>query len=268
MPTAAIATTVLGVLVVGLCLRDVFHTLFHPGGHGSLSAWLCRVTWRAGHRLHRHAAILAGPTAVLLTVAMWLGLMVVGFALVLHPLAPQDLSYGAGSPQGPTWLDALYLSAVSVSTLGLGDVVIQEPQLRWLAPLEALLGFAVLTAAITWITQIYPALSRRRALALDVWTACGDPGDPEGVDLATLRGWATDLAAVNVDLVQNSETYWFQEDDPRLALAPLLEQLDALAGHHPDSNEARHLDRALDVIRDTLRDQYAADAPDWARERR
>jgi len=31
---------------------------------------------------------------------------------------------------------------------------------------QALLGFVLLTAAVTWVLQIYPALTRRRALAI------------------------------------------------------------------------------------------------------
>ena len=259
-----VLSPVAGVLVVGLTLRDVFPTLFHPGGHGGLAASLCRGTWMLLHRLGRRTAQVAGPGGLLLTVVVWLGLIIAGFTLVLVPLVPDHVTYGQGSPQGPPLLDALYVSAVTVSTLGFGDVVLQDTALRWLGPLEALLGFAVLTAAITWITQIYPVLSRRRSLALDVWARTGGDGPREEVDASTAAAWATQLAAVDVDLVQNTETYWFRESDQRLALSPAMRRLARVAAQHSDRAEGRHLDRALEVLRETLRSQYGRHAGDAA----
>ena len=237
-----------GVLVVGLTLRDVFHTLFHPGGHGGMAALLCRGTWWMLHRLGDRVAQLAGPGAVLLTILVWLGLVVAGFTLVLWPLVPDGLTYGQGSPQGPPLLDALYVSMVAISTLGFGDVVVTDPALRWLAPLEALLGFSV--------------ISRRRSLAVDVWSRTGGDGPAEDVDAATAAAWATQLAAVDVDLVQNTETFWFRESDPRLSLLPALGRLDTVAEQHAGCPEGRHLARALAVLRETLQEQYGARAGD------
>ena len=151
---------------------------------------------------------------------------------------------------------------VAISTLGFGDVVVTDPALRWLAPLEALLGFSVITAAITWITQIYSVLSRRRSLAVDVWSRTGGDGPAEDVDAATAAAWATQLAAVDVDLVQNTETFWFRESDPRLSLLPALGRLDTVAEQHAGCPEGRHLARALAVLRETLQEQYGARAGD------
>lgn len=255
----------LGAALVVAVLRDVFHTLFHPGGHGSLSSVLGRATFTLARRLGRWATLVAGPTAVLLTTVAWLLLLVVGFAGLLLPLVPQDLAYGSGSPRGPALLDALYLSAISVSTLGLGDVVVQEPWLRWASPLEALLGFAVLTAAITWVTQIYPALGRRRALALDVWLAtrgasqvAGHHGEQHGEhhDQDVLHAWARALVTVVVDLNQNHETWWFRESDERMSLGPALRTLDAVAETHLDTRGGRHLRRAVDLARETVHAQF------------
>src|SRR3954447_7875977 len=40
-------------------------------------------------------------------------------------------------------------------------------------PVQALLGFVLLTGAVTWVLQVYPALTRRRALGL---TGENEPG--------------------------------------------------------------------------------------------
>ena len=59
----------------------------------------------------------------------------------------------------------LYLSLVTLVTLGYGDIVPTSDWLRILQQLEALTGFAIVTASLSWVISIYPALGRRRALA-------------------------------------------------------------------------------------------------------
>ncbi|MGD6980377.1 MULTISPECIES: potassium channel family protein [Citricoccus] len=60
----------------------------------------------------------------------------------------------------------LYASLTTLSTVGFGDVVATQPWIRMAAPVQALTGFALLRAGLTWFTQVHPPLSRRRALAL------------------------------------------------------------------------------------------------------
>jgi hypothetical protein len=63
-------------------------------------------------------------------------------------------------------LDALYLSTVAMSTLGFGDIVPVDGWLRLVVPVQALVGFLLLTAAVSWVLQVYPAPARRRVLAV------------------------------------------------------------------------------------------------------
>ena len=49
-----------------------------------------------------------------------------------------------------------------------GDGAPLTTRLRILAPLQALVGFANFTAAISWLFSIYPALARRRHLAREI----------------------------------------------------------------------------------------------------
>ncbi len=260
-----IAMTVVGAVIVLVVLRDVFHTLFHPGGDGALSAHVCTAVWAVARRLGRRPQVLAGPLAVTTTMLVWFALLVVGFALVYLPQLPQDASYGPGIPKGGGVEDAVYLSVVALATLGLGDVVLAEPWMRLVTPLEALFGFAVLTGAIGWISQIYPALARRRSLALEV--GCGAAGDtvlPGPGRAAQLRAWTSSMSAVVVDLVQNSETYYFREHDPRIALVPLLVRLDQVVQEESGSTDdevaaaARGLDRVLGIALEVLHEQFGA----------
>ncbi|WP_455403051.1 potassium channel family protein, partial [Streptomyces bambusae] len=151
-------------------MRDVFHTLWHPTRHGGLSRLIMTGCWRLSGRLAggRRASGLAGPLAMVTVVATWALTVVVGWALVYWPHMPDGFTYTAGlrPAEHAEFLDALYVSLVHVSTLGLGDIAPGEGWLRVLAPVEALVGFVLLTATVSWTLGIYPALARRRALAL------------------------------------------------------------------------------------------------------
>ena len=68
-------------------------------------------------------------------------------------MAPRGLPRGVGSRprRAGGFLDALYVSFVTLVTLGYGDLAPASGWLRVVAPAEALLGFVILTGAITWV---------------------------------------------------------------------------------------------------------------------
>ncbi|MFC4371955.1 potassium channel family protein [Citricoccus nitrophenolicus] len=128
------------------------------------------------------------------------------------------------------------MSFVSLATLGFGDVVPIDPWIRVASPLQALTGFALLTAALTWFTQVYPPLSRRRVLALDLnalaktdYAQALPALDPAAV-ARVLEALAAQLNTVRVDLTQHTESYYFQEEDPDLSLARQLPHVVELRG--------------------------------------
>lgn len=58
-----------------------------------------------------------------------------------------------------------YFSLEVMTTLGLGDLIPTTDWLRILATGEALIGFSLVTASVSWIVLLYPALGRMRTLA-------------------------------------------------------------------------------------------------------
>ncbi|MGR7026894.1 potassium channel family protein [Geodermatophilus sp. URMC 62] len=212
--------TAVGILLVLLVLRDVVHTLWHPSGRRGLSRRLMQALWRAGRRSRRSGTgFLGGPMAMVVVVLAWVLLLVVGWTLVYWPHLPDGFVYGSGLAAdrgGP--LDAAYLSLVTLATLGFGDIVPQDPWLRLAVPVQALIGFVLLTAAVTWVLQVYPALSRRRALALRLALLRRAALPAAAVGAGLLRELAVDLAQVRIDVTQHAETHYFRDVDPETAL--------------------------------------------------
>lgn len=251
--------TLAGLALVGTAVRDIFHTLWHPHGFGGLSRMLFRLVWRLGKPLNRgtRSTELVGPLGLVLTTLSWTALIVTGFALVYLPHLPEGFHYSNPPfPPGASGLeDALYVSVVALATLGLGDIVPATPWLRAVVPLQTLLGFVLLTATISWVLQLYPALTRRRALARQLDTMARtdaaetvEHGEPS-IAVGLLEGVRAGLTAVEMDLLQYGESYYFREREPRRSLPACLPQVGVLiaAGGRSESPEVRRAATMLDV---------------------
>lgn len=146
----------------------------------------------------------------------------------LRPAHPRVYSSGIDPARYNDFHESLYVSLVTLTTLGFGDVVAIDPWVRMAAPLEALAGFGLLTTALSWFTQVYPPLSRRRTLALDLKGLAGTGYAEELIRLdpvagaAVLHTLASQIGKARIDLTQHTESYYFQEEDPDLSLARQL----------------------------------------------
>lgn len=253
-----VAVAGLGLLLIAGALRDVFRTLWRPSGEGRISGRLTRSVWRAAHRFGEQALDAAGPLTMVLVILVWAGLVVVGFALVYLPwLGGDGFVYGSGLDEGDRTVavDALYVSAVVLSTLGFGDVVPSDGWLRLVTASEALIGFTLLTAGISWITQVQQALARRRSDAR--FLGALRRADAElrvDADRGLLEQVARDLARAHVDLRQSTTSYYFRERDPSGSLAvalPWCAELVRRGASAPDA-ETRAAAGVLEVALDDL----------------
>lgn len=224
--------TGLGGAVVLVTLRDIFHTIWHPSGRGDLSHLVMRGVWGLGRRRRNRgsAGVLTGPLALAAVILMWLVLLIGGGALVYLPHLPEGFVFQSSldvSARSEV-LDAVYLSMVTLGTLGFGDIVPQTGWLRVWVPAQALVGFALLTGSVTWVLQVYPALIRRRALAVRLASLRRVPadelvGDPDSVMAApVLDGLASALGEARVDVTQYSETYYFRDGTEEASLPAML----------------------------------------------
>lgn len=165
--------TLVGAILIIAALIDAFQTLFHPSGKGRLSRALIYGVWKATRLVARRyptALQIAGPLGFLVTLATWTAMLTLGWAFIYWPHLPDVFSFDPGiDPSYNSGFDtALYFSIVSLTTVGYGDILPNANWLRTIAPMQALTGFGLLTASITWLLSIFPALSHRRAFADEV----------------------------------------------------------------------------------------------------
>ena len=230
-------STVAGLGLIGLVGRDAFDALFHAEGRGVLSRQITRAVWQVfRHVGTRHERLsLAGPMAFVTVIATWAALLVLGWALVFWPHMPGSFRFDPGveAAGGSDFVHALNVSLVTLTTLGFGDITPTSDALRLILPLEALLGFGLLSASISWLVSIYPALSRRRSLAYEISLLRAAEAE-DNLPLDALRPDAaarilaeltSRLVAVERDLVHFPISYYFSAADPRFSLpvaAPYL----------------------------------------------
>jgi Ion channel len=158
-----VVLTVTGIAMILYGLMDMFHTLLHPSGQGRLSVLVLSAAWRLSKILGHRLGSAIGPAAMVAVIVLWVAVQGIDWALIYYPHIPGGFVYSSGVDPAdyPDFHEALYISLVTLSTLGYGDVVATDAWIRIASPLEALVGFALLTAALTWFTQIYPPQKTR-----------------------------------------------------------------------------------------------------------
>ncbi|WP_066286713.1 potassium channel family protein [Arthrobacter sp. B6] len=260
--------TVAGAGLILLMLADVFHTLLYPHGSGPVGRTIMRGFWLVSKGLRGSGSTIAAPLAMAAVIGAWAGLAAIGWALLYLPHLPGGFVYGPGVPQRGDFAEALYISLVSLSTVGFGDVVPADPMLRLAVALQAVTGFGLLTATVSWILQTYPALSRRRALAhqLNLFREAAGPAGVSSLDprhaAGLLEAMAGNVASVSIDLLSFHETYYFHEAAQRGSLPATVAYAHRLASEAQGSESSelqfagRMLHAALDDLADVLRGKF------------
>lgn len=263
-----IVLTVIGAGLILLMAGDVFHTLLCPHGSGPVCRMIMRALWLLSRRFAGRAASVAAPVAMAAVIGAWASLSIMGWALMYLPHLPDGFVYADGVPHRGDLTEALYISMVSLSTVGYGEIVPAAPLLRLVTAAQAVTGFGLLTATVSWILQTYPALSRRRALAheLNLFRQAADPQGLSALEpghaAALLESFAKSVATVSMDLLAFNETYYFHEAKQRGSLPATIAYAQQLAAEaqgntNPDLRFAgRMMHAALDDLADVLRGKF------------
>ena len=254
-----------GVLIVAFTLREIFQDLFRPGGAGTLSDFIARSVYRIFRRRPAQLPV-AGPLALVLIIFCWVLLIGVGFALIYWDSFPDQVQ--AASEKSPHaehgFWPALYFSFEALTTLGLGDLAPTATWLRLVLTLEALIGFSIVTASVSSIVLLYPALARMRTLARRTWTLAEAERRTEVLvvsgDAEMLLGaLALEVIQTRVDLIHFPLLYYFHSDNRAASLRGAIPHLVRFAeqgSRRDDAGRVRLAAAALRVALDDLADVF------------
>ncbi|MDQ0147385.1 potassium channel family protein [Pseudarthrobacter niigatensis] len=268
MDFEGVLLTAVGAALILLMIADVFHTLLYPHGSGPVGRTIMRGFWLLSRKLRGGASSVAAPLAMAAVIAAWATLAAVGWALLYLPHLPAGFSYSNDIPRKADFAEALYISLVALSTAGFGEIVAVHPILRLVMAFQAVAGFGLLTATVSWILQTYPALSRRRALAhqLNLFREAAGPAGIASLEArhaaALLESMAENVASVSIDLLSFHETYYFHEVEQRGSLPATLAYAHQLASEAQDSDNTelrfagRMLYAALEDLAGVLRGKF------------
>jgi hypothetical protein len=177
---------VIGFIVVAVLLFDVFQTVVLPRPTPatlrpsaglvwvlySLSRW---VALRLPAERREQVLGTIAPLSVMVQLLWWVVALNVGFGLVLlglaHEMQPPLTGFGS----------ALYFSAVSMLTLGYGDITPVGGLARLLVLSEAGTGLGLVALIITFLFTLFGAFQRREVLVITLSMRAGAP--PSGVSL-------------------------------------------------------------------------------------
>jgi hypothetical protein len=248
----------LGAAVIVSTLREIFQDLFHPAQSGALSEWIAGrifVILRPWPSLRASA----GPLAVVTCIAVWSSLVILGFALVYWSVFPAAFEFRTKNP--PTGHDdfvwCLYYSLQMITTLGLSDI---QPSVNWMRILSSahtLIGFSILTASLTWVVMLFPALGRTRTLARKAH-AISAASQQSGVPLATeglqvvLTVLADEVIRARVDLIHFPILLYFDSTDSHASLASGVLELSSLAKSGLDSARDPRVRFAAQLLEESL----------------
>jgi hypothetical protein len=218
-----------GVLLVAAVVLDVFLTVLYARigssgvarfGTGVISEHVARLTWRGfrkgapafGHRRDDFLSF-AGSVIIVFIIVAWIGLLVVGSAMIVHPHLGGAITSTIG--RTPTdFVTAIYVVSAALSTAGPTDFTANTAPFRLILGADPFLGMSVLSLTITYLMQVYSALQRRNTMALKIKMLAG--GTADAAELIAGIGWEnrfttcySTLAELGAEVTNLKETHQF-----------------------------------------------------------
>ena len=186
-----------GLSLLAWVLNDVFNTVILPRPSparyrpaGLLTRWSWRL-WRRYADAQRdpdrreHRLGVFAPAIVMTLLGLWIVLLIVGFAALL-------LAFGDGvAPRLTDLGGAMYFAAVSLLTIGYGDLVPTELGSRLVAVSAGAVGLGIVALTITYLFSLYANFQRREVAIVTLDARAGAP--PSGLTLLeTCAGFDND----------------------------------------------------------------------------
>ncbi|SDR31831.1 potassium channel family protein [Natronobacterium texcoconense] len=161
---------VAGIVTLAAVIVDIiWTTLWVDGGSGPLSGRLTTTVWRLLRRIRRNdsrALSLAGPLILVLTLAMWIALLWIGWTLLFAGGTVALVSVHTGEPAD--WSGYLYYVAYTMFTNGNGDYTPTSPTWEIASSFTTATGMAFVTLGVSYVLSVLGSVAEKRAFASDV----------------------------------------------------------------------------------------------------
>jgi hypothetical protein len=211
---------ILGVLVLLTGLVDVFLVVLNYDETGFLATRMCRWQWYCLRSVTRRLAPRWRPFAlrqvtgcnILLSVATWLGLVVVGFGFIYYGLMVGANFEYDGKGVGAGLFSAMYLSAAQLSTVGTSQINPETNLLRALTIAETLCAPLLITLILTFLLGVYQVIRDLRTLSSNFSDAEHGMSDP----LANLAPYFPDGEGLDGHLGAINDSFWSYADGIRM----------------------------------------------------
>jgi hypothetical protein len=167
---------VAGFVMIVAGVLDLFMTVLYYDAAGPLSLRLYRLVWSLCRRVaskvpdrHTYFVLSLGvPLMVLGSLILWIALQVLGFAAIYY-VGLHGGAFRFSEGLEASVVEALYLSGISLSGLGYGDLAPVTAPFQLVAALQALMGYGFLTLAIAYVVNVYKVIEDMGVLSSDIF---------------------------------------------------------------------------------------------------
>ena len=250
-----------GIVIVLLILLDVLLTVLYARmGSGLISPRLAKVVWhifrvvaRSVPRYGNLIASFCGPVILVLLVFTWIAGLILGNALLFHPVLGSAIQSGSGKT--PTdFVSAMYAGGSSISIVGAGGFSPQVSRYRLIYLFNSMVGLSVTSLTLTYLMQIYSQLQERNSFALKLYLATRKTGDAAVLVAGMAPGgdWSlgsSPLWELAADIAATKEAHHFY---------PVLFYMRFAEHYYSISFATLVLLDTVTIIRSVLSDQYSA----------
>lgn len=268
---STILIEVIGVFLVLFTVREVFHDIFHPTQTGSLSD----LVGRSASRTLRHTWLrpAVGPLALVAVIFLWAMLLSIGFALIYFPFIPREIPIESGAHSlGGRIIHSFSLSFGALATFQTFVSGFRQSWLTLVVAFQGVIGISMITASVSWLVLLYPALERTRFLARRTF-ALVKAQQVSGLDQIENESLITDMAdrliQEQIDLTLFPILLHFYPRDSSQTLARALPHLQRIANECSQTHcspqlrfAAAQLNEALVSFSQMLSERVVSTEPD------
>lgn len=163
-----------GIIIAGMTLLDVFETVVVPGGSRASLKVARRLVfsllpmWKLMRGKRHGLSGTFAPLVLVLSFVIWMALMAIGFGMMAYA-ARADFE-----PPLRSLFDGIYIVGSSLVTVGLSQ---SNPTglARWVVLGAGFCGLGVMTMAVTYLLEVQGSVSKRDIGIIKLNTSAGEP---------------------------------------------------------------------------------------------